>query len=63
MIAAGTGVDEDDELFAESENEDEDAGLVEVVAAPLDDLEILADVSLDFEADEIEAEEVEHEDD
>jgi len=63
VIAAGTGGDEDDELFAESENEDEDAGLVEVVAAPLDDLEILADVSLDFEADEIEAEEVEHEDD
>jgi DNA-directed RNA polymerase subunit beta len=63
VIAAGTGADEDDGLFAEGENEDEDAGLGEVVAAPLDDLEILADVSLDFEADEVQAEEVEHEDD
>ena len=63
VIAAGTGADEDDELFAEGENEDEDASLGEVVAAPLDDLEILADVSLDFEADEVPAEEVEHEDD
>jgi len=62
VIAAGTAGDEDAEPFAEDEAEDEDAGLGDVVVAPLDDLDVLVEVPVDFETDDLETEEVEHED-
>jgi DNA-directed RNA polymerase subunit beta len=63
VIAAGTA-DEDEMPFVEDEDEseDEEVAFVEVGSEPIDDIDILADVSLDFEA-ELETEEIEHEDD
>ena len=71
VIAAGTS-DEEEEPLVEVDDEGEDETFADVVVTPLDELDVLAavgdvadvaEVVLDFETDEIEAEEIEHDDD
>ena len=64
VIAAGTA-DEDEAPFVEDEDESEtetvDVAFADVGAEPIDEIDILGDVSLDFDGDGIEAEEIEAE--
>jgi DNA-directed RNA polymerase subunit beta len=72
VIAAGTA-DEEEAPFVEDEDESEteaeavDVAFADVGAEPIDEIDILGEVSLEFEAeietDEIEAEEITHDDD